>query len=74
MKFETYCGKNISLVSCHGPIKDEIVMRSHIQTDEKSFALGKKYDSSKKKLKCLAHWSQILVITSSRELVVFYKA
>ena len=48
MKFETYCGINISLVSCHGPIKDEIVMRSHIQTDEKSFALGKKYDSNKK--------------------------
>ena len=48
MKFETYCGKNISLVSCHGPIKDEIVMRSHIQTDEKRFALGKKYDSNKK--------------------------
>ena len=48
MKCETYCGKNISLVSCHGPIKDEIVMRSHIQTDEKSFALGKKYDSNKK--------------------------
>ena len=23
-------------------------MRSHIQTDEKSFALGKKYDSNKK--------------------------